>query len=177
MSPELDDLTRVFRHLGADDPEGWARSQVREDIPQLHRFLFLRQAWRQVIGEDDDGWIDNRIAAYQRHPDEPYAGAGRALERLLALGADRADIVDLVRAMQAELLFGFCYQLDDPDLYGDTEERVSTLGWALVATDAEGEPTSQVIDGLHESVLEMDPTRREMRPRPDGSAQASDPRP
>lgn len=167
MSSEFDDLTRVFRQLGADDPEGWARSQLAEGIPQLHRFLFLHKAWRQVIGEDGDGWIDNSVARYQQHPDEPYAGAGRALERLLALGVNRTDIVDLVRAMQAELLFGLCYQLGDPGLYGDEEERVSRLGWAFVVTDADGEPTSKVIDGLHESVLEMDPTGREMRPRPD----------
>lgn len=177
MSTELDDLTRVFQQLGADRPEGWARSQAEEGIPQLHRFLFLRQAWRQVIGEDSDHWIDNYIAAYRHRLDEPYAGAGRALERLLTLGADRADIVDLVRAMQAELLFGFCYLLEDPQLHDEDEERVSTLGWALVATDADGEPTSEVIGGLHESVLEMDPTGREMTPRPGGPAQASDPSP
>src|SRR5262249_25800627 len=47
------ELTELFRKLGADDPAGWARSQIREGIPQLARYLFLRQAWRQVLGPDD----------------------------------------------------------------------------------------------------------------------------
>jgi hypothetical protein len=40
------DLAATFRKLGARDPEGWADSQVEEGIPQLARYLFLRQAWR-----------------------------------------------------------------------------------------------------------------------------------
>lgn len=166
MADDLEELTRIFRQLGAKDPESWARSQVEEDSPQLHRFLFLSKAWSLVVPEDDDSWIDQLITAQQRHPDDPYAGQGRALDRLLALGADRADIVDLVRATQAEVIFGLCYQLGDPGLHDEEEEQVNSVGWALVATDADGEPTAQVIDGLHESVLEMDPTGREMRPRP-----------
>jgi len=37
-------LTALFQKLGARHPEGWARSQIKEGIPQLARFLFLRQA-------------------------------------------------------------------------------------------------------------------------------------
>ena len=165
MASELEELTRIFRQLGAEDPEGWARSQVREGIPQLHRFLFLRQAWKLVSDENDDSWIDNILTNYKRDPDGD--AGGRAIERLLALGADRADIVDLVRDTQYGTLFGLCYLLGDPGLHDEEDERVRTMGWALVATDAEGEPTSQTIDSLHEDVLSMDPTGREMRPRTD----------
>jgi hypothetical protein len=42
-------LTALFEKLGAADPDGWARSQLEEDIPQLARFLFLRQAWRAIV--------------------------------------------------------------------------------------------------------------------------------
>ncbi len=38
------ELTELFARLGARDPEKWARSQIKEGIPQLARFLFLRQA-------------------------------------------------------------------------------------------------------------------------------------
>ena len=38
------ELTELFRKLGARDPSAWARSQTSEKIPQLARFLFLRQA-------------------------------------------------------------------------------------------------------------------------------------
>src|SRR5262245_12222892 len=52
------ELADLFRKVGASDPEGWARSQIEEGIPQLARYLFLRQAWRQVVSEDDASWID-----------------------------------------------------------------------------------------------------------------------
>jgi hypothetical protein len=161
----LDELTDIFTRLGADDPEIWAKSQHEEGINQLHRFLFLRQAWKCVSGEQDDSWIDRQIAHFHRRPDEPYAGVGRALERLLALGADRRDLVDLVRGTQAEALFSFSYLLSDPDLLDDEVEEVREMGWALVEADPEGNPTGRGIGFLHESVLEMDPTHREMRPR------------
>jgi hypothetical protein len=64
--------------------------------------------------------------------------------------------------MQAELLFSLCYLIEDP---GDVEPEVEDVAWALVQVDAEG-TVLDTIGGLHESVLETDPTGREMRPRP-----------
>jgi hypothetical protein len=165
MQYSLDELKDIFTRLGADDPQGWARSQHEEGINQLHRFVFLRQAWKCVCSENDDSWIDRQIAHFHRRPDGPYAGVGRAFERLLALGADRRDIVDLVRGTQAEALFGFSYLLSDPDLLHDEVEEVREMGWALVETDEAWNPTDRVIGLLHESVLATDPTRREMRPQ------------
>lgn len=161
---DLKTLTRLFDALGAPDPEGWARSQVDQGIPQLARYLFLRQAWRNIVPEDDSRWIDAAIARAKDHPGEPYAGAGLALGRLRAKGATDEELTDLVRAMQAELLFGLCYLLDDP---GEVEEAVEDIAWALVQIDDEG-TVLETIGGLHESVLETDPTGREMRPRPTG---------
>jgi len=155
------ELTSLFRKLGARDPEGWARSQVREGIPQLARFLFLRQAWRHVVSEDDSAWIDSFIERAGTHPDEPYAGVGHALKNLRARGATDAEITDLVRGMQAELLFAFCYLLEDP---GDVEPEVADVAWALAQVDDDGNVFGSIC-GLHESVLETDPTGREMRPR------------
>ena len=160
---EPNDLTALFQQLGARDPATWAASQASEGIPQLHRFLFLRQAWQRVIPEDRDDWIDREQAAAAAQPTQPFAGVGQALGRLLAAGASREDIVDLVRGMQAQLLFELCYLLEDPGL---AEPAVEDVGWALVATDDDLAPTSRAISGLHESVLETDPTGREMRPRP-----------
>jgi hypothetical protein len=158
----IEELTDVFRQLGARDPEGWARSQVDEGINQLHRFLFLRQAWSLVIPEGDCSWIDAQIANSERVPGTPFAGTGRALGRLLDSGAERELIAETVRGMQAELLFGLCYLLEDPGLH---DEKAFSVGWALVETDENGEPTASPIVGIHESVLETDPTGREMRPR------------
>lgn len=154
-------LSALFAKLGAPDPEGWARSQVVEGIPQLARFLFLRQAWRLVVSEDDSAWIDRSIARAKTHPNEPYSGVGHSLMKLRALGADDQEITELVRGMQGQLLFDLCYLLEDP---GDIEPEVADVAWALVQVDEDGKPLG-TIGGLHESVLETDPTGREMRPR------------
>jgi hypothetical protein len=154
-------LTALFRKLGASDPEDWATSQIEEGIPQLARYLFLRQAWRQIVKEGDATWIDNLIAAAQRRPNDPYAGVGHALAKLRARGATDEELTDVVRGTQAEALAGFCYLLEDP---GELEPEVADTAWALVRLDAKGEPIES-IPSLHESVLELDPTGRSMRPR------------
>src|SRR5262245_22730469 len=161
MGNETERLTAIFRKLGAPDPEGWATSQIEEGIPQLARFLFLRQAWRQIVVEGDAAWIDREIKNSQAHPGTPFSGIGAALQRLRGEGVQLEDLTDVVRGMQAQLLFNLCYQLEDP---GDLEPEATDVAWALFSVDEDGQPTEQ-IGGLHESVLETDPTGREMRPR------------
>jgi len=161
VNSHSDELRKKFQRLGADDPKGWADSQLDEGIPQLARFLFLRQAWRNVVPEDNPSWIEAYIRAAESKPDEPYAGIGHSLKRLRARGATDEEITDLVRGMQAEFLFQFCYLLDDP---GAVEPEVADVQWALVQVDDEGNVLGQMT-GLHEDVLATDPTGREMRPR------------
>ena len=43
MQYSLDELKDIFARLGADDPQGWARSQHEEGINQLHRFVSLSE--------------------------------------------------------------------------------------------------------------------------------------
>lgn len=160
MMSNLAALTALFQKLGAPDPEGWARSQLTEGTDQLSRFVFLRQAWRKVLPANDTAWIEAYVAAAERRPDEPGAGAGHALKRLLADGANREDLHTVARTMQWELLHGLCYLLDDP---GILEPEIEDLQWALVRVDEEGNSIGP-ISVLHESVLETDPTGREMRP-------------
>jgi hypothetical protein len=161
---DLDELT-AFAKLGATEPESWARSQLEEGIPQLQRFLFLRQAWRDVVREGDTDWMQHFIQRAQEDPDSPYAGVGHALRRCLDKGASAQDLNDIVRGMQAQFLFSLCYLLDDPML---TEEELSDFGWGLFEVDTDGRPVPPCIGGLHESVLETDPTGREMRPAEGG---------
>jgi hypothetical protein len=156
-----DELTALFKKLGARNPEGWARSQLEEGIPQLARFLFLRQAWAQVVHEDDGNWIHAQIQRSEKLPDEPFAGVGLALQKLRARGATDGELTDLVRGMQAELLYLFCHLLEDP---GVVEPEVKDIAWGLVQVDEKGKFVSDIC-GLHGSVLETDPTGREMRRR------------
>jgi hypothetical protein len=160
-SMNVQELTELFRKIGAQDPEGWARSQVREGIPQLARYLFLRQAWRRVVGPDDQNWIDKMRP---KHPNQPGGEFGPAIDRLLAAGARPEDLTTIVRVMQWALLSSLCYLLDDP---GDLEPEVKDVAWQLFLLDEDDNPI-EPIDGLIESVLFTDPTGREMRPPSSG---------
>lgn len=159
---DIEQLTELFRRAGAQNPERWATSQIDEGRSQLHRFLFLRQAWRGIVSEDDPSWMRKAVKEAEGDPNAPFAGVGLALKRLRDTGASESDLVDLVRGTQAQLLFHICYLLDDPSI---DDRELSEIGWALVETDAEFEPTDRAVGGLHESVLETDPSGREMRPR------------
>ena len=159
---DLNELTALFEKFGARRPESWARSQLEEGINQLQRFLFLRQAWSLILREDNPDWVQAEIARAERRPDGPYAGIGHALRRCVDKGASTQDLTDIVRGKQAELLHYFCYLLGDPSF---TEKELSDLRWGLFEIDMDDNPISPGIGMLHESVLETDPTGREMRPR------------
>ena len=114
-------------------------------------------------GRADPDWIAAEMAAARRDPSAPYAGVGLALEPLKGAGASDGDLTDLVRGKQAELLFSLCYLLEDPGI--DEPEGQDVL-WSLLQITEEREIVGPM-SGLHESVLETDPTGREMRPRSD----------
>jgi len=150
------DLADLFRKLGARDPAVWARSQVEEGLPQLARFIFLRQAWKLVVADHDRGWLSEFAEDDQRGP----GGAiGPALKRLLALGVSEDDLTTVVRVMQWRVLSGLCQLLDDP---GNLESEVEDIAWRLFEVDENDRPIA-AISGLHESVLETEPSGREIR--------------
>lgn len=151
------ELTELFRKLGAPEPEGWAHSQITEGIPQLPRYLFLRQAWRKVVQPDDHDWMREMRP---KDPNAPGGELGQAVDRILAAGARPDDLTTVVRVMQWRLLSRLSVLVEDP---GDLEEEVSDIWWQLFRVDENNNPV-EPISGLIESVLETDPTGREMRP-------------
>jgi len=156
------ELTELFRRLGAPSPELWARSQIEEGIPQLMRFLFLKNAWSEVVDEGNTEWIDRAIKDSEARPGSPYSGLGLALARSRAAGVSSEDLTEIARCLQAQMLFAIGYLLEgSPQGCGPLE-----LSWGLFQTTEDGRPFGPQISGLHESVLELDPTGREMRPRP-----------
>jgi hypothetical protein len=138
---------------------------VKEGIPQLLRYLFLKQAWSRIIADGDSSWIDREIDNGQQYPNRPYAGLGLALARCLDKGASREDLSEIARCIQAQTLFDVGYLIDGP-AYG--VPGLEGLMWGLFQTDEDGKPFGPQIGGLHESVLELDPTGREMRPKENG---------
>src|SRR5262249_41890369 len=161
---DLQRLTEAFRTMGARDPESWARSQLEEGIPQWSRFIFLHQAWKNVISETDLSWIDSLIDQSERHPRDPGSGAGSALKRMLGAGVAREDLTELVREMQWVFLANLAYQLSDPSVVDYPSEELPRVNWKLFEVNEDDEPLHP-IGMLHESVLDTDPTGREMRPK------------
>jgi hypothetical protein len=127
-------LRDTFARLGASEPEGWACSEIDENIAQLGRFVFLRAVWREV-----ERWRDRDVVAALC--EEASEEAREVAARMAARAAFdvAAGIVQLV----------------------DNEEDVVASeplpGWLLIECDAEGSPTGRVLNGLHESVLATDP--------------------
>ena len=157
------ELADVFRQLGAPDPDDWAASETNEDIPQLARFLFLKGAWDRIVSDDDTSWIDNVISNIPPDSTDPYSGAAHSIRRMLEAGITKSDIAQLVRSTQAEFLFDLCYMMDDPGAVDGNDDLVN---WSFVELDADENP-GRAINGLHESVLETDPTGREVCPKPE----------
>jgi hypothetical protein len=166
---ELQRLTEVFRRHGAPDPELWARSQLEEGIPQLAIFCFAKALWEGVISEGDTGWIDQEIEWAKSRPRAPCAQSGPALEEMLAKGVSREAITNLVRVFQYQVLFHTCSLLD-----GSLAVDLPMSDWTLHQVDENGEPVA-IIQGLHEVLLGLDPTGREMRPR-EAAAPGTSPR-
>ena len=151
----LEELTDIFRRLGANNPERWAGSQIREQIPQLGRFLVLRAMWDCVTRAGTTDRIDYGL---KHGRDAPHI---RALQAMLKAGVSKEAITSLARFKQAELLQEFCYLLED---YSSVPQNsIPKTGkeyvrWSLREIDADGKPMERPIDGLHESFWSLDPS-------------------
>ncbi|MEV0597097.1 hypothetical protein [Nonomuraea cavernae] len=137
-------LQNLFATLGADDPQGWAVSEISEDLPQLARFLALRHIWPDLI---------NSWAAPGALEDIPAAA------RLLADGADPTDLARIAQVAAYETAFGLLHSLT---AHGrDDDAPMDTPGWRLMETTPSGELTGRTVQSLHESLLAMDPAGRD----------------
>lgn len=133
------------------------------------REAFLRLAWRQIIDDtamrgDEPAWIEGWLR-WARSQKQPQGGVGAAIERVLAAGADPADLTDVVRSMQCLLLVNLCDVLDAEGLDAlRAEAKLPAFEWRLFVTDVDGKPL-HAIESLHESVYSYDPTGRDGEPR------------
>jgi hypothetical protein len=156
---ELERLTELFRKHGAGDPQAWARSQLQEGIPQLSIFCLLKAMWEGVVSDTDSSWIEREIDWSERYPNDPCASIGPALREMVTKGVRNEVISDLVRIMQYHLLYHVCCLLD-----GAQVPDLPVNNWAVFQLDDHGSPIA-MNRGLHEVLLSMDPSRREMRPK------------
>ncbi|MBK9262632.1 MAG: hypothetical protein IPM54_22860 [Polyangiaceae bacterium] len=163
---ELDEMTEKFRQLGVEHPEGWARTQVIEGIPNLSKFIFLKLLWRTIVKEGDSEWIDREIALAEKNPSDPFIGGGLALKSLRAKGATDEELIDVVRNFQMEYLWDIVMLLD----FGanNVEDYAPAFAkgtdWVLAQIDEEGNIIDTLTE-LHELALVLDPTGRSGRIR------------
>jgi hypothetical protein len=137
-------LTARMEQRGADDPAGWARSEITENIAQQARYLFLRRLWPEAI----DGWRDRAVLSRQS-----------ATRCVLEQGAHPADLSRAMRLAAYEAVFTVLSILDegyDPDAPEDAP------GWRLMETGPlSDELTGRDVGGLHEDFLTLDPSGRQ----------------
>jgi hypothetical protein len=132
-----------MRELGADNPEGWAQSEIEEGIAQEARFLFLRAIWPTLIQPLADPNV------MRRYP---------AVARLLDAGANPDDLSRALRAVAYETAFGVIERVDEGH---DADAPDDAPGWLLVETVNADTLTGRDVGGLHESLQSLDPTGRE----------------
>ena len=78
---------------------------------------------------------------------------------MLSSGVSRETITDLVRVVQYETLYHVALLLE-----GAIEPSLPIRAFSAFEVDADGSPVT-LVQGVHEVLLSLDPTRREMRPR------------
>jgi hypothetical protein len=178
------ELAETFRELGAGDPEGWAASEVEDDIPQLARFLFLRRLWRSAwqwklppedwFAEVEPEPQDDRPA--EEDDDEPtlvststdeagdedaepaFLAAQQAVRRILAAGADPEDLREVARAIFLHTAFDAVQTVDEGH---DPEAGEGMPGWLLTEVGGDLVLTGRVIPDLHQDLLTTEPDEAE----------------
>ncbi len=164
---EAESLRHFLLEHGCAEAEALVATEITDNRPAVTRWLFLQQLWPGII----DGyaasteWIDRFITQTTADPTGSFADAGHAMKRMVAAGVPTTDIAQVMRFAAYEAVFGVLSFIDDGFVQNIEGEEVEGRGWALVETDAEGELTGRTLDGLHESLLSMDPSGREGRPK------------
>jgi len=126
--------------------------------------VFLRGVWKMVPSEDDLSWVE-RVAALAR-TEEPLGDHGPIVKDMLDKGVDPYSIARFAKIVGYETAFGICYHLDDPIAsYEGFPDGDEDLVWGLFQVDSVTEEPRERLNGTHETILLMDPSGREMRPR------------
>jgi len=146
-------LVEQLVRLGVDDPQGTARSEIAEDIPQvayarLERLVRVNlMSRRQTM----DIWWANLQRERDSRP-ESRPAVVEAIGKCLAAGITLEELGVIVEDVASETAKGFAYLLGDPydDELGDLSDLPS---WALVEVSSEddgAELTGRMLSGLHE---------------------------
>ncbi len=148
-------LADAMQAAGCVDPRDWVSSELDENIPQFARFLLLRDVHHLA-----DAVQDTLAEAVYDRPD--LQDTLTALQAAVAPAALEALLLAYGRALGN----GFVMTLDD----GAMAQGADTPGWQLMETDADGEPTGRLVQGLHEDYLDFDGAYQPLARAPCGTA-------
>ncbi len=156
-----DQKVEILKRFNAEDPLGWVSSEMRENIPQVARFLFLHRVRSEVL----DGYFQFSV------PESPdfekslpplvrMKVGEEAFNRLIASGVDREDLVRVARAAACRTVINFVEMLDGVTFSEELEGLSHAPDWAImeiVEEKNERRLTGRILDGLHESVFDLYP--------------------
>jgi hypothetical protein len=85
---------------------------------------------------------------------------------MLDAGITAREIARLAKLIGYETAFGIMYLLEDSHAsYEGFPPEPEQLWWRLFLIDPESEEPGEALRAFHESLLSMDPSGREMRPK------------
>jgi hypothetical protein len=126
--------------------------------------IFLRGVWSMIPDETDVSWVDR--LAKQPLSGKPLGDFGALVKKMRDAGITVNEIARFAKLIGYETAFGIMYHLGDPNAsYEGFPPEGEELRWQLYLIDPESEQPREPLLGLHESLLSMDPSGREMRPK------------
>lgn len=126
--------------------------------------IFLRGVWKIVPDEEDLAWVDRLAIA--EGSNAPLGDFGLLIREMLDKGVSPYSIARFAKIIGYETAHGICYHLNDPIAsYEGFPVELNEIAWGLFQVDQQtGEPIKPLY-GLHETLLSLDPSEREMRPK------------
>jgi hypothetical protein len=125
--------------------------------------IFLRGVWSKIPDEANVSWI--RRLATQPPSDRPLGDLGTLVKKMLDAGITASEIARFAKLIGYETAFGIMYLLEDPHAsYEGFPPEPEKMLWRLFLIDRESGDAGEPLRALHESILSMDPSGREMRP-------------
>lgn len=126
--------------------------------------IFLRGVWKAIPDEDNLSWVEQ--LAKSEIKDTPLGDFGSLLKEMIDKGVSPYSIARFAKIIGYETAFGICYHLDDPIAsYEGFADNVEELSWGLFLVDEETYEPTESLHSLHETLLSLDPSGREMHPQ------------
>lgn len=123
--------------LGRDDADEWVVEEVGEDHARPTRLLVVHHLWnRAITALEKDGELERLPAA----------------QRLLAVGGQLQDIVQVMRVAAHEATLSTLLTIDEGE---DDEAPDGSMGWRLMEVDPDGRFTGRDLDGLSDELHDL----------------------